>query len=424
MSEHRNRILLVLPLYGQVYAEWVQQFLKFQQSIARFNAAHRQEFAGVISTITPYIDFAMNELVNVALGEDRWDYMVILEQDNLAPAGLLQRIYEYDPEVHKIVGTLYFGRVQEDQRPIAGFYDRDKLFERMSPDATEAALRDPGLYEVDWVGMGCTAIHRSVFTSWPKRKLPWFINPQRRGKAMGHDVNFCTGAKEMGCKVWVDTREVATHIGMWKSTTETYLATRRYNKEIGVGWDPSKISTSMSDEELVRIAELAAGRKVLEIGARVGASTVAMAKVAEVVHSVDWHLGDKWHDAVGGQGDTLGAFWATVNFHQLREKVIPMVGKSTDILPTLGDRQYDFVFIDGDHSYEGVRYDLEQALRLVKPGGTIALHDYHREQESAEWQEGEMALGITKALDESGIPIAELVGTLAILSPYADLVVR
>lgn len=421
-----NRILLVLPLYGMVYAEWVQQFLKFQQSLARFNAERKLGFAGIISTITPYVDFAMNELVNVALTEDSWDYMVVLEQDNIAPPGLMERVYNYDTSVHHVVSTLYFGRVQDDQRPIAGFYDRDKVFDRMSPDATEDALREPGLYEVDWVGMGCTAIHRSVFTSWPKRKLPWFINPQRRGKAMGHDVNFCTGAKDLGCRVWVDTREVAAHIGMWRSTTETYLATRRYNKEIGTGWDPSNISTSMSKAELERLAELARGKRVLEIGSRVGASTVAMARTAEMVHSVDWHQGDKWHDAVGGQGDTLGAFWATVNFHQLRDKVVPLVGRSQDTLPQLASEQFDLVFIDGDHSYEGVKFDLTQALRLVKPGGEIALHDYKREEQVPnpqphehviDFKSGEYALGITRAVDESGHPIEELVDTLAVLRP-------
>ncbi len=35
----------------------------------------------------------------------------------------------------------------------------------------------------------------------------------------------------------------------------------------------------------------------------------------------------------------------------------------------------DFLFIDGDHSYDGVRADFERYGRLVRPGGLIALHD-------------------------------------------------
>jgi predicted O-methyltransferase YrrM len=41
----------------------------------------------------------------------------------------------------------------------------------------------------------------------------------------------------------------------------------------------------------------------------------------------------------------------------------------------LGGRKLDFLFIDGDHSYEGVRSDFETYKSLMRPGGIIALHD-------------------------------------------------
>ena len=37
--------------------------------------------------------------------------------------------------------------------------------------------------------------------------------------------------------------------------------------------------------------------------------------------------------------------------------------------------QLDFLFIDGDHSYEGVRSDFEMYAPLVRSGGLIAFHD-------------------------------------------------
>lgn len=37
--------------------------------------------------------------------------------------------------------------------------------------------------------------------------------------------------------------------------------------------------------------------------------------------------------------------------------------------------QFDLLFIDGDHSYEGVSRDLHKYMGLVKVGGHIALHD-------------------------------------------------
>ncbi len=38
-------------------------------------------------------------------------------------------------------------------------------------------------------------------------------------------------------------------------------------------------------------------------------------------------------------------------------------------------RAVDFLFIDGDHSYEGVSSDFSVFSRLVRPGGLIAFHD-------------------------------------------------
>lgn len=40
-----------------------------------------------------------------------------------------------------------------------------------------------------------------------------------------------------------------------------------------------------------------------------------------------------------------------------------------------GNQQVDFVFIDGDHTYEGVKSDFVQYGPLVRPGGLIAFHD-------------------------------------------------
>ncbi len=41
----------------------------------------------------------------------------------------------------------------------------------------------------------------------------------------------------------------------------------------------------------------------------------------------------------------------------------------------LGDRKLDFLFIDGDHTYNGVKRDFELYGQLVRKGGIIAFHD-------------------------------------------------
>jgi hypothetical protein len=43
------------------------------------------------------------------------------------------------------------------------------------------------------------------------------------------------------------------------------------------------------------------------------------------------------------------------------------------------DKSFDFVFIDGNHSYNAVLADINAWLPKIKPGGWICGHDYHRE---------------------------------------------
>ncbi len=52
----------------------------------------------------------------------------------------------------------------------------------------------------------------------------------------------------------------------------------------------------------------------------------------------------------------------------------------------LAGRQVDFMFIDGDHSYNGAKQDFENYKNLVHPGGLIALHDIAPNQTDLESQ--------------------------------------
>lgn len=45
------------------------------------------------------------------------------------------------------------------------------------------------------------------------------------------------------------------------------------------------------------------------------------------------------------------------------------------VVELLGGRKLDLLFIDGDHTYEGVKSDYEMYGPLVRKGGTIAFHD-------------------------------------------------
>lgn len=55
------------------------------------------------------------------------------------------------------------------------------------------------------------------------------------------------------------------------------------------------------------------------------------------------------------------------------------------------DGGVDFIFIDGDHTYQGVKEDFEMYRRLINEGGIIAFHDIvnipDEEQEVERWRE-------------------------------------
>lgn len=46
-----------------------------------------------------------------------------------------------------------------------------------------------------------------------------------------------------------------------------------------------------------------------------------------------------------------------------------------EVKKILGNRQLDYLFIDGDHTYKGVKQDFEMYSPFVRKGGIIAFHD-------------------------------------------------
>jgi hypothetical protein len=172
---------------------------------------------------------------------------------------------------------------------------------------------------------------------------------------------------------------------------------------------PDDIPSAVTGEEAAKLASLASGGDVLELGAQYGFSTVVLAQAARKVTSVDWHQGDASIAAMGGEcADTWEPYRANLARYGVAGKVDARRGRFGDVLPALAKAGalFDGVFLDAQHDSEAVAADLALALPLIRPGGWVAFHDYGRSE-----QTGHPGFGVTQVAD--GFGIAGVVNHLA-----------
>jgi predicted O-methyltransferase YrrM len=125
-------------------------------------------------------------------------------------------------------------------------------------------------------------------------------------------------------------------------------------------------------------------RKVAEIGTATGGTLFMLTQVAApdaTIVSVDLPGG-----SFGGESSSIGGRyprWRTRlyrGFARDDQTVHVMradshAASTVDALRSRLDGELDFLFLDGDHSYEGVVRDFELYSPLVREGGLVAFHD-------------------------------------------------
>jgi hypothetical protein len=132
---------------------------------------------------------------------------------------------------------------------------------------------------------------------------------------------------------------------------------------------------------LVMAAACAPARgSILEIGSFKGKSTVGLASIARHyqlghVVAVDPHTSPSETDpSLGGQTTTWEAFLTTLRSAGLDAYVEPHRAFSRELGRTW-DRPLRLLWIDGDHTYEGVRLDFDLFSPFLVEGAIIAFHD-------------------------------------------------
>lgn len=104
-------------------------------------------------------------------------------------------------------------------------------------------------------------------------------------------------------------------------------------------------------------------------------------KVRERGRSLQGFLSQEEADAIRAE--------AEANLAEHEAKLVWLIGTSTAMARHVLDDTLDFIYIDGDHSYEACLADLLNYYSKVKTGGLIAGHDY-----------GQDVNGVQDAVDE------------------------
>ncbi|MGH7999855.1 MAG: class I SAM-dependent methyltransferase [Brasilonema sp.] len=117
------------------------------------------------------------------------------------------------------------------------------------------------------------------------------------------------------------------------------------------------------------------GTRSLEIGSHFGASSCY---IAAGLAKVNGHLFcvDTWHNETMAEGeqDTFTDFQK--NTYGVKQQITPVRKRSDAVSSQDIKVPLNFVFIDGDHSYEAVKRDFELVQQWLAKDGIIAFHDF------------------------------------------------
>lgn len=275
-----------------------------------------------------------------------------------------------------------------------------------------------------WVCRFDEAWARQVFFTINDRIAYNTTTKQYQPQVEPEDWYFSRLCHEMGLKIGATRKVRLHHAGRIRYTNEEPWGTAEYDADHvpatvlpaprpdadGFRF-PSEVDGWLKPDEGKALADLATGRRVLEIGSYCGRSTICLAQTAEEVYSIDPHDGRGTPRPKGTYDELTG----NLDRYGLRREVKAMVGTIDDMADLLPD--FGLIFIDGAHDYESVKNDIRHSLALLEPGGLIAFHDYRTTpgQHDGGWDPG-----VTQAVDELIAQGGELLSThstLAVVKP-------
>jgi len=117
--------------------------------------------------------------------------------------------------------------------------------------------------------------------------------------------------------------------------------------------------------------------EMIEIGSYMGESTMMFASINifNKIHSIEPFKGEEeFNKLFGYNWDLIKNEYLTNTRHW--DNILLWEDYSYNVVDEFEDNSIDFIYIDGNHSYEDTKKDIELYLPKVKPNGYIAGHDY------------------------------------------------
>lgn len=154
------------------------------------------------------------------------------------------------------------------------------------------------------------------------------------------------------------------------------------------------------DALFVLVRALPANPRVLQIGAGAGTASLAVLEARTDVNLTTVDIQD-----VDSPYGCLYAERQVVEAAGYADRLSQIHGDSKAIGHSWGGPAFDMIFIDGDHSYEGCSGDILAWLPHLRDGGTLAVHDYNKEDAYRNHVTGKAPhprvwVGVDKAVNE------------------------